>query len=61
MKAYPLYAFAEAKAHPLICFAHITNQMGNIENDFENGGAQGSMDTMEVITKAAPAWLACTG
>jgi uridine phosphorylase len=61
MEASALYAFAEAKGHPVICFAHITNQMGNIENDFEKGEAQGSLDAMEVITEAAQAWLACNG
>ncbi len=57
MEASALYAFAEARDHPVICFAHITNQMGNVENDFEKGEAQGSLDAIEVITKAARAWL----
>ena len=58
MEASALYAFSEAKSHPVICFAHITNRMENVENDFEKGEAQGSLDAMEVITKAARAWLA---
>jgi uridine phosphorylase len=58
MEASALYAFSEVKNRPVICVAHITNQMGNIENDFEKGEAQGSLDAMEVITKAARAWLA---
>jgi uridine phosphorylase len=61
MEASALYAFAEAKDHPVICFAHITNRMGNVENDFEKGEAQGSQDAMEVITKAARAWRARNG
>jgi uridine phosphorylase len=61
MEASALYAFSEAKGQPVICFAHITNQMGNVENDFEKGEAQGSLDAMEVITTAAWAWLACNG
>ncbi len=60
MEASALYAFAEAKAHPVICFAHITNQMGNVENDFEKGEAQGSLHAIEVISQAAEAWLFCT-
>jgi uridine phosphorylase len=60
MEASALYAFAEAKEHPVICFAHITNQMGSVENDFEKGEAQGSLDAIEVITQAAEAWLSCT-
>lgn len=61
MEASALYAFAEAKGRPVICFAHITNQMGNVENDFEKGEAQGSLDAIEVIAKAAESWLACSG
>lgn len=60
MEASALYAFAEAKGHPVICFAHITNQMGNVENDFEKGEAQGSLDAIEVISRAAEAWLSST-
>ena len=60
MEASALYAFAEAKDHAVICFAHITNQMGNVENDFEKGEAQGSLDAIEVISRAAKAWLSCT-
>jgi uridine phosphorylase len=45
----------------VICFAHITNQMGNVENDFEKGEAQGSLDAIEVISQAAKAWLSITG
>jgi uridine phosphorylase len=60
MEASALYAYAEAKGHPVICFAHITNQMGNIENDFEKGEAQGSLDALEVISQAAEAWLNCS-
>ena len=60
MEASALYAFAEAKRHPVICFAHITNQMGNVENDFEKGEAQGSLDAVEVISQAAKAWLSIT-
>ncbi len=42
MAASALYTFAEAERHPVICFAHITNQIGNVENDFEKGESQGS-------------------
>jgi uridine phosphorylase len=57
MEASALYAFAEARSQPVICFAHITNQMGNVENDFEKGEAQGSLDAIQVISQAAEAWL----
>jgi uridine phosphorylase len=57
MEAAALYAFAAAKQRPVIYFAHITNQMGNVDNDFEKGEAQGSFDAVEVISQAAKAWL----
>jgi uridine phosphorylase len=57
MEASALYAFAEAKNHPVICFAHITNQMGNVKNDFKKGEALGSRDAIEVISQAVEAWL----
>jgi uridine phosphorylase len=41
MEAAALYAFAEARGKAVVCFAHITNQMGSVENDFEKGAAQG--------------------
>jgi uridine phosphorylase len=57
MEAAALYAFAEAKGQHVICFAHITNQMGNIENDFEKGAEGGSLDALQVISQAAKSWL----
>jgi len=59
MEAAALYAFAEAKAKDVICFAQITNQMGNIENDFEKGEAGGSIDALQVIVQVVRDWLEC--
>jgi uridine phosphorylase len=39
MEAAALYAFAEARAKAVVCFARVTNQMGSVENDFEKGAA----------------------
>jgi uridine phosphorylase len=61
MEAAALYAFAEARSKAVVCFAHITNQMGNVENDFEKGAAQGSHDVLQVIHLTAMAWLARVG
>lgn len=58
MEAAALYAFAEASGKAVVCFAHITNQMGNVENDFEKGVAQGSQSALQVIQLTATAWLA---
>lgn len=58
MEAAALYAFANARARPVVCFAHVTNQMGQTEEDFEKGEADGSRDALEVIDAAAAAWRA---
>ena len=57
MEAAALYAFAEAKAHPVVCFAHITNQMAQIDGDFEKGIDQGSHASLEVIAATAKRYL----
>lgn len=53
MEAAGLYAFAEARGRPVLCFAHVTNQMGRIEGDFEKGEAHGTVDALAVIAAAA--------
>lgn len=58
MEASALYAFAEVKQKSVICFAHVTNQMGNIEGDFEKGEANGCRDALALISATAKAWLA---
>lgn len=58
MEAAALYAFARARAKPVICFAHITNQMAEAEGDFEKGAAEGSLEALKLIEAAASRWLA---
>ena len=55
MEAATLYAYAQASGNAIVCFAHITNQIAQIEGDFEKGEAQGSLDALRVI-----AWAACS-
>lgn len=57
MEAAALYAFAEARRRPVVCFAHVTNQMGSIEGDFEKGEAAGAVDALSVVVATAQAWL----
>jgi uridine phosphorylase len=57
MEAAALYAFAQVKGKAVVCFAHITNQMAQIEGDFEKGLDQGSHDALEVIGRVAQRWL----
>jgi uridine phosphorylase len=56
MEAAALYAFAAARGKPVVCFAHVTNQMARIEGDFEKGEAEGAIDALAVIVTAANAW-----
>ncbi len=49
MEAAALYAFAQASKKDIICFAHITNQMATIENDFEKGHNKGNTAMTELI------------
>jgi uridine phosphorylase len=56
MEAAALYAFAAARGKPVLCFAHVTNQMARIEGDFEKGEADGTVDALAVICAAASAW-----
>lgn len=48
--------FSEARGRPVLCFAHVTNQMGMIEGDFEKGDEDGATDALEVIATAAQLW-----
>ena len=57
MEAAALYAFAEATKNPVVCFAHVTNQMASVEGDFEKGTARGSADALRVIGTTAGRWL----
>ena len=56
MEAAGLYAFSRARCKPVLCFAHVTNQMAVIEGDFEKGEADGSSASLSVIAAAAIAW-----
>jgi hypothetical protein len=55
MEAAALYAFAQARAKPVICFAHVTNQMARMEGDFEKGEADGAVDALALIAAVARA------
>lgn len=53
MENAALYAFAEARNKAVICLAHVTNQMGQIEGDFEKGEADGTTDALKVLVVTA--------
>ena len=53
MEAAALYAFAEKTGARVICLAHLTNEMGRAEIDFEKGEADGAEDALQVIERIA--------
>ncbi|MDT7951016.1 MAG: nucleoside phosphorylase [Acetobacteraceae bacterium] len=57
MEAAALYAFATASRRPVVCFAHVTNTMGQQAGpDFEKGEAAGALDALRLISAAADAF-----
>lgn len=56
MEAAALYALATAKRQNIICFAHVTNQMGQTNDDFEKGVANGSEAALGIIRWVGQCW-----
>jgi uridine phosphorylase len=56
MEAAALYAFAQARQKPVLCLAHVTNQMAVDGSDFEKGEADGAYASLAVVTAVARAW-----
>jgi len=56
MEAAALYAFARARQAPVICVAHVTNQMAQVEGDFEKGEADGSADALTALSSIVVSW-----
>lgn len=53
MEAAALYAFAQARDKPVVCLAHVTNQMAVSEGDFEKGVDNGSRDSLDAMAIVA--------
>jgi uridine phosphorylase len=56
MEAAALYALAQVKGYEIVCFAHVTNQMGQTEGDFEKGEAFGSHTCLHLLSQTAQHW-----
>jgi uridine phosphorylase len=56
MEAAALYAFAKAREKPVLCLAHVTNQMAVADGDFEKGEAEGAYASLAVIEAVVRAW-----
>ncbi len=57
MEAAALYAFARSRDVPVICFAHVTNRMGQAEEDFEKGVNAGVTAALDLLSATATGWL----
>jgi uridine phosphorylase len=49
MEAAALYTFARAAGVHVLCLAHVTNTMGQTEQDFEKGEADGAADALRAL------------
>ena len=49
MEAAALYTFARGAGAQVLCLAHVTNTMGQAEQDFEKGEADGTADVLRVL------------
>jgi uridine phosphorylase len=49
MEAAALYTFARARGASVLCLAHVTNTMGQVEGDFEKGEADGTAEALSVL------------
>lgn len=56
MEAAALYAFARACGKPILCLAHVTNQLGCVEGDFEKGDHDGAADSLVLVQAFSAAW-----
>jgi hypothetical protein len=56
MEAAALYGFSRAREKPVLCLAHVTNQMAVAGGDFEKGEAEGAYASLAVIEAVARAW-----
>lgn len=58
MEVAALYAFAQARRNPVVCFALVTNQMAQAGDDFEKGADNGARHALELVAATARAWTA---
>jgi uridine phosphorylase len=57
MEAAALYTFARVAGTRVLCLAHVTNTMGQAEQDFEKGEAGGTADAMRMLEAVVAAGL----
>lgn len=55
MEAAALYSFAQAAGVRVLCLAHVTNTMGQAQEDFEKGEADGTPEALAVLERVVVA------
>lgn len=56
MEAAALYAFARTAGRPVVCFAHVTNELAVADGDFEKGPADGAEAALAIVAAVAAGW-----
>jgi uridine phosphorylase len=56
MEAAALYAFSLARRRPVVCFAHVTNELAVSDGDFEKGPADGAESALAIVAAVASGW-----
>jgi len=56
MEASALYTFANVRDEDVVCFAHVTNEMGTSDDEFEKGEESGTEDALGVVDAARRGW-----
>jgi uridine phosphorylase len=56
MEAAALYAFGAARRCPVLCLAHVTNELGRIHGDFEKGAHNGAISSLRLLRALSAAW-----
>lgn len=57
MEAAALYTFALSRNASVLCIAHVTNTMGQVQQDFEKGELDGTTEALRVLEVAMKAVL----
>jgi uridine phosphorylase len=56
MEAAALYTVARVSRVNVLCIAHVTNTMGQVEKDFEKGEADGTADALRMLEAIVSRW-----
>lgn len=59
MEAAALYAFASEREQSVVCFAHVTNEMGQGDSEFQKG-VTGESAALEIVEVAIETWREMT-